>query len=1072
MPANRKRLRTVVDELNRRKVVRTAIAYGVAAGAVMQIASVVIPALYLPGELLTVVVVLGVAGLPVAVALSWLFEVTPERARARASLADPDTLVPAADNGALPRGMAVASAPSAPPAAAAALSSGVPPAGSQSANPGGALVHLPDREGWHPRAAGSIPGSATPFIGRQEELAALVAMLSDDRTRLVTLTGPGGVGKTRLAGEAAEALRTEFADGVRWLAVSPLNSAERLPAALAMACGIDPSRGADPLGEVVDYLRNRQMLLVLDNFEHLASGAALLAGLLEEARGVRLLVTSRQRLQLQAETLLVLDGLDFAAERPGSSDAVRLFLTTAARLDRGFSPTEGDSDAIRQICALLGGIPLAIELAASWTRVMSCAEILVELRQGLDLLSAGAPDLPERHRSMRATFLASWRMLRTEEQSALARLSVMRTPFHRAAAAAVASADAQLLMGLLDKSLLSGTGGQFTMPDVIRQFAREMLAADPTAAEAACHAHAQHFADVLMQLAPGVARSEPASLSQAQSIIDELHAAWHYATAGRNLKLMGELAAPLFDYHDARGLAREGVALFELGAVAVAAAVPAASEGQEHLVGMIDVRLGAFCNMLDRRADAERLLRQGLLRLRRSGEPSEVAFALQRLGANLLVTGDYEGAAAAHDEARQLAIAAGDDLRLGRSLSQLGNVAWSRGDLERAGAFCTEGLQLAREQEDRHGMLIALNTLGVIAAGRAAYGEAREWFREALAIQQELGDRRSAAALLHNLGNVALLAGDRSEARAYLLQGLEISEAMGYQGWLALSLSGLAALCLADDDLDAATGMLRRAVATAVASANAPILLKALDTAARLQRSRGDTTGAVDTARVVLAHPASDQESRASARTLLTQMNARLEPAADVEAELTRITAALLDTTGVTSPSNREVTVNHRRRAGLSALLLLVSIPLGCATAGRGVDISTLRQLTCADTPQSVPQERSIGRWGGVLRAGPHEVLIPARAVQGQQAFRLEPMAGPAVGVNFRGGTGSFAREVTVAISMEHCTAAELAVASSPAAFAIYRQTGATWQRLDSTVDGRRVLAETRRNSGFIIIAE
>jgi predicted ATPase len=862
---------------------------------------------------------------------------------------------------------------------------------------------------------------------------------------------------------------------VTWLALSPLNSADRLPAALAAGCGIELSHGGDPLDEVIDFLREREVLLVLDNFDHLTSGAGLLALILDAAPSVRMLVTSRARLHLQAETLLTLEGLHVGQGNGGSGGAVDLFMATASRLDRSFD-TRSNEAVVAEICKLLDGIPLAIELAASWIRVMCCDDILAELRQGLDLLAAAAPDLPERHQSIRATFQSSWRLLDDEEQHVLTRLAVFRAPFDRHAAHSVAGATPQLLLQLLDKSLLVGSAGRFSMTDVIRQYAREILSTDQQAEASAAARHARFFADQIDALKAGLARSEPASLSEAARFIDELLAAWAHAIAHRDADLLGRLAPPLFDYFNARGLAREGAAAYATALSALSGAQDIAVAEKRRLLGVVQVRLGAFHNILDMPHDAERLLRAGLSAAREYGDAAETAFALQRLGANRLLAGDYDGAAAAHEEAKNLAISEGDELRLGRALAQLGNIAWSCGDLTRAANLCGEGLAIAREQADRQGMWIALNTLGVIAASSNDYAGARTRFSEGLAIQRELGNQRSAATLLHNLGSLAIMAGQPHEARGYLTQALQISERMGYRAWMSTALSGLAEIEIADGDHAEAQALLRRSVATAQAAGNAPVLLKALGTVARLHAATGDMDSARRTGRLVAHHPASDQESRSTASDLLMSLQDHSAALVDPDRELDDITHGLLHPTRPDATLTREVSVSARTGAARGLLLLLLMLPLqlSCASRSDGVPISRMPYLSCANTPPGTAVDRMVGRMGAALRSGAHEVIIPARALASPRNIQVRQRPGPQVGIDLTSDPRNFSREATVVISYDHCTPAELA-SHNPANFRIFRQQqSGDWVPIPSEVDlaGRRVLGETKQNSGFIIVTD
>jgi predicted ATPase/Tfp pilus assembly protein PilF len=834
MPKRLQSLRILFNELTRRKVVRTAVAYGVAAGAIMQVSSVVVPALYLPEMVLTVVVVLSMAGLPAAVLLSWFYDITPATAVAAGSAAS---------------------------------------------------VEPEEARRRDQRSAGTLPVPATPFIGREAELGELREMLHERRARFITITGMGGVGKTRLALRLAEEAAPGFRHGVVRMGLSSLSSAELLPAALLEGFALTASRREEPLAEVIDFLREKQMLLVLDNFEQLISGGTVLATILEQAPGVCLVVTSRERVGLQAEVLLALDGLaleDAAGAEPG--DAVRLFMSVADRLER--TACDGAADEIRQICELLGGVPLAIELAASWVRVMSCSEILHELQQGLDILATDAPDVPGRHRSLRATFDGSWRLLTPEERTAAARLAVFLTGFDRAAAEEVGRADTALLRALLDKSLLARSGSRFLMLDVVRQYALDRLRETPAEERDARARHMEYHADLVEAVEARAVRSDPAALAELASAIYELRAAWAYATACTDVPVLLRMVNPLYHFYEARGWAREGVDAFGQ-ALELLRAVPVGSDAAARelaaLRGMLEVRCGALWNRLGELDRAEYLLARGLRAAELAGELVEQVFALQKLGANLLATSDHAGAADAQQRALALARETGDRHAIGWSIAQLGNVELTRGAHDRAASLYVEALTLLREDGDRGGVLAVLNNLGVIAYDQGDHLEARRRFSDALEVQGDQDNRRSAAMLLHNLGSATRQLGEPALAEQYLRQAVEISEEMGYQSIAVLAHAGMAELLLAVDDVAGARTALDCALRSAIATRNPRVLLQALGITAHLRLRMGDRDAAGRLAAVVAAHPASGEDARRYALDLLEGMDL---PASDVDVDV------------------------------------------------------------------------------------------------------------------------------------------------------------------------------------------
>ncbi|HEX8244039.1 MAG TPA: AAA family ATPase, partial [Longimicrobium sp.] len=341
-------------QLRRRQVYRTLAAYVVAAAGTIQLGDVLSHVLPLPPHTAQFLVIAAAAGLPLALAGAWLFNVRRERAAAQ------------------------------PPEALAA-----PPA-----LPAGYVNNLREQP--------------TPFVGRHRELDAVAQALARPGSRLVTVTGPGGMGKTRLALEAARRALPEFAHGVCVVPLAGVRSPELIAPAVAASLGMTLSAREDPSARVLEYLREKRLLLVLDNFEHLTGGAPLVGQVLQAAAGVRALVTSRQRLGLAGEQLVPLEGMEVAGDEDGG-DAVRLFLEGARRVRPGFDPTPQERAAIGRICALVEGLPLAIDLASPWVRMLRCDEIEAEIAA-----SASAPHGPEG-----AVYPGTCRRLSAEERARL-----------------------------------------------------------------------------------------------------------------------------------------------------------------------------------------------------------------------------------------------------------------------------------------------------------------------------------------------------------------------------------------------------------------------------------------------------------------------------------------------------------------------------------------------------------------------------------------------------------------------------------------------------------------------------
>jgi predicted ATPase/DNA-binding SARP family transcriptional activator len=357
------------------------------------------------------------------------------------------------------------------------------------------------------RDAPDLPRPLTTLVGRERELARLHELLDDPACRLVTLVGPGGIGKTRLAVEVAASRRGRHRDGLLFVSfvgtspARPEEAADLVVAGLARALEVSLAVPRDPLELLADHLSGHELLLVLDNLEQLRDAAGVVAELLRRAPGVQLLATSRRRLGLGVEWLVEVPGLPWPPAEAGAEaagyEAVQLF-EERARLLRPGLPADADAEAAGRICRLLAGVPLAVELAARWVRSATPAAIADRLTGGLDLLETTSADVELRHRSLRAVIDWSWELLTDEERRVLARLSVLRGGFDLDAAAAVADAGLPPLASLVDQSLVMvGEDGRYGMHELLRQYAAERLAADPAGEADARRRHAEHYAALL-----------------------------------------------------------------------------------------------------------------------------------------------------------------------------------------------------------------------------------------------------------------------------------------------------------------------------------------------------------------------------------------------------------------------------------------------------------------------------------------------------------------------------------------------------------------------------------------------
>lgn len=373
----------------------------------------------------------------------------------------------------------------------------------------------------------NLPVQLTPFIGRNNELAALGTMLDDPSVRLVTILGHGGMGKTRLSLEAGAVMLDHFVDGVFFVPLATLNTASQIVSAIAEATDFHFHQGTNPQEQLLTYLRTKQILIILDNFEHLVDDALLLGKILRAAPAIRLLVTSRERLRLSLESIFMLHGLKIASgddpENVFDADAIRLFIQHAKTVSPRFDPD--DVAPIVRICQLVEGMPLGIILAAAWADLLTPEEIATEISQNLDLLETDLQDIPARQRSIRAVFDYAWRQLSGTEREVIARLAVFRAGFTREAAQAVAHASLQDLMVLTNKSILrrSHETGRFDIHELLRQYAASHLTDEQRYAIQT--AHLEYYAGWMRHIQPALIGRRPApQQASIQPLTDPLSA--------------------------------------------------------------------------------------------------------------------------------------------------------------------------------------------------------------------------------------------------------------------------------------------------------------------------------------------------------------------------------------------------------------------------------------------------------------------------------------------------------------------------------------------------------------------
>jgi predicted ATPase len=617
-----------------------------------------------------------------------------------------------------------------------------------------------------------LPRPATPLVGRLLEIAAVTALLRSE-ARLVTLVGPGGTGKTRLALAAAEVLAPELRDGAVFVDLSAISEPELLLPMLAQTLGSQQDEGA-VLDALCAHLRDRTILLVLDNLEQILSGTPQLSELLATAPGLRILATSRSPLRLSHERVYAVPPLPLPAtdapEELAASEAVNLFCTRAQAVDPSFALNDATSPAVAAICRRLDGLPLAIELAAARVSLLQPDELLERLHQQQELLDNAPRDAPSRQSTLARTIQWSFDLLDADEQDVFAKLAVFVGGCTVQAAERVCETDLSMLASLIDSSLLRRQDrngrARLVMLETVRRYALDRLAERDH--ENVRQRHAEWLVDLAEYAeAQILAGADPGPLlDDIETEHENIRAALASALEARTRDTALRLAASLRPYWEVRGHLEEGRRW-----------LAAALAGHER-------------SPMDLRAKAV-------------GVSGTLAFH----------SGDLEAAEAYFSETLDLFRRLEDPDGIARGLSDLGTVAAAVGDLERASDLLQRSADRFRELGERKRMAIALANLGHVAGQQGDYATAAAVTAEALAIQAELGDKQRQAVSLLNLGSFALSTDDLVGAHRWYRSCLSLAIELGYKEVIAYGLVAVIRLFLSANDA------LRAAVLAGVADA-------------------------------------------------------------------------------------------------------------------------------------------------------------------------------------------------------------------------------------------------------------
>jgi predicted ATPase/DNA-binding SARP family transcriptional activator len=742
-----------------------------------------------------------------------------------------------------------------------------------------------------PRAEPSQP-PLTSFVGRRDEIELLVARLADPACRLLTLVGPGGIGKTRLAGEVAARCAQLFADGAQLVPLSGTTLPEHIPGAVASALGLSLLGTSGGWSELSTALREREQLLVLDNLEQLLAVGPDLAALLHAAPRLKLLVTSREALGLPEEWRWAVRGLALPAEEDAPdlerSEAVQLFLARARQ--RGTAVGGDELKAVAQICRLVGGMPLAIELAAPWTATLSCQEIAQEIAGGLDLLTAGNSAAVERHRSVQAIFDQTWARLPEPLQRALARLSVFPAGCTREVALAVAGASLPVLSQLVERAILQRSAdGRYLLHPLVRQYAAQRLRESPDEAEAVAAACGRHYTAWLC--APyesyfAYGAVEGMNLLRAER--DNLRSLFPAILAHASGEPLRQVLQLVQNIYFACGPYQEWVELME----AAEAHLRSGSPTPEHELVRAHVltTLGFFALRQGRiEAARESFTESNTLFAKLGATPRMGSATDPELGLGMLamVAGDYRAAGRYAERSRARAEASGQRHNQAYAWYLRAEAAQAQGLLPAAHTAARKALALAHTSGATWLTAYTRNQLGQIATALGRYDEAEGHYQASYATREAFHDAEGMAAALLGRGEVAARRGELACAAQRYGESVALFAQAGDRGGTARARLGLGQALAACGDYGAGWRAIQAALAEARALDFQHVVIAALVQAAAVLVANGRVTEAIAPLTQALIHPASHNDTTRLAEELLVRCE-ELTPAASFAAESAR----------------------------------------------------------------------------------------------------------------------------------------------------------------------------------------
>jgi predicted ATPase/DNA-binding SARP family transcriptional activator len=756
-----------------------------------------------------------------------------------------------------------------------------------------------------------LPTFTTPFIGRQHELNEIADLLVDPHCRLLTIIGPGGIGKTRLAIEAAREQIASFRNGVYFVSLGDIHNEIHIIPSIANAVDYNfPGQGTLK-SQFLRFIRNKKMLLVLDNYEHLLEHTSIISDLLISSPGFVIIATTRERLRLQEEWLFPLAGLSYPNKGKNvwdlnEFDALTLFQVCAQKAGRDYKIPASDVPSIIHICQLVEGIPLAVELAAALTYTKSCQDIAAQLSKNFEILSTSMRNVQSRQRSMLATMQYSWNLLSIEEKHSFSQLSIFLEDFDSEAANTIIGVESSMLTTLINKSLIRNTSeGRYVLHRLLRQFAAEKLSKDESLRRSLEEKFCDYYVNFLSEQAPKLdGKDQLEALIRINQNIDNVRKAWVLLISHEEFSDIDQIVDSIYRFHSIRSLFSECIELFKMALSALAD-----THNQESLNNRILARQGVLYQRLGKYGIAKKYLEQGLTTFRCYGESKEILFCLAQLGHTYIKTGNYKDVQPIAEEALDLAIDLEDQwgitssyylsgyavYRLGNikqgkeylekslyisrksdrprlslsPLNALGDIACHQGDYTKAIQIYEECIELSKALGDEYRAGIHFNNLGTVYHILEAYHEAESYYLESLHYCEKIGDLAGQAIALSNLGEIELTRKEFSESRRLFIEGLQIGRDLDDHWTILACLKNLGSISLIQGKLMDAKAIYAEAFEIGTKFETKPLVLNILMDLAEYISINGNPDLAFEMLTYVSSHPSSEQSTREKANQIL-----------------------------------------------------------------------------------------------------------------------------------------------------------------------------------------------------------